>query len=170
MLRDNQMSNAKFIRDGLKAMKTSKGKRRFLMLDAGDEQCLPVVAGMVHPQSGVTYDSVDLQHALERSHWYVCGYKMDVHNPMTGERDALFSDIGRDTTMFRVVVKSNLTRSMAHDLLQAFENAVRDMDELGVGYEAIHPIIKQQDQLKLRKVEEMLSGGLEMDGRCQSRT
>merc|ERR1719229_1645826 len=151
-------------------MRTRNGKRRFLMLDAGDEHCLPVVAGMVHPQSGVKYDSVDLQHRLERSHWYVCGYKMDVHNPNTGEQEALFSDIPKDTTMFRVVVKSNLTRSMAHDLMQAFEYAVRDMDELGVGYEAIHRVILQQDQHKLQKVNEMLSGRLDLDDDCESRT
>jgi len=155
-LRDNQMSNAKFIRDGLKAMQTREGKRRFLLLDAGDRKCLPVVTGMIDPHSGVAYDSVDLQHAVERSHWYVCGYKMDVHCPNTGERKALFSDADRDTTMFRVVVKSNLTRAMARDLLQAFENAVEAMDELGAGYQAMHRVATQTDRAKMRRVEQML--------------
>ena len=110
-------------------MKTDKGKPRFLMLDGGDTDHLPVVAAMIHPESGVRYDSVDLQHAVARYHWYVAGYKMDVHNPNTNVREALFCDADKETTMFRVVVKSNLTRSMAHDLVKTIEQAVEDMDE-----------------------------------------
>lgn len=136
-LGDNMLSNAKFIRDGLKSM-TSHGKPRFLMLDAGDTECLPVVAAMLHPDNDFAYDAIDLQHALERSHWYVCGYSMDLHNPNTGENGALFRDMHKDATMFRVVVKSNLTRSMAQDLLAAFELAVMKLDELGVGYAVYH--------------------------------
>ena len=68
------MGNAKYIRDGLKAM-TWNGRPRFVFLDHGDEGCLPVVAASLNPACGFTYDDIDLQHALSQHHWYVGGYK-----------------------------------------------------------------------------------------------
>ena len=44
---DNMMGNAKYIRDGLKAM-TWKGQPRFTLLDHGDQGCLPVVAARLN--------------------------------------------------------------------------------------------------------------------------
>ena len=81
------MGNAKYIRDGLKAM-TWKGQPRFTLLDHGDQGCLPVVAARLNPACGFTYDDIDLQHALSQHHWYVGGYKMSLTHPLTEENPA----------------------------------------------------------------------------------
>ena len=119
---ENMMRNAKFIRDALKAM-THEGKPRFVFLDHGDDRCLPVVTAMLNPECGFTYDDIDLQHVLAQHHWYVSGYKMGFNHPLTEETTALFSDEHADKTMFRIVVKSNLTRDMAEHLIASFNAA-----------------------------------------------
>ena len=71
------MANAAAIRAGLRAMRCPKsGEPRFLILDDGDGGCLPVVTACLNPKLKFEYDSIDLQHALGETHWYVCGYKM----------------------------------------------------------------------------------------------
>ena len=132
---DNMMNNAKFIRDGLKRM-TYKGKPRFIMLDHGDGACLPVVTAMLNPACELTYDDIDLQHVLSQHHWYVSGYKMGFNHPITEENIALFSDQHKDQTMFRVVVKSNLTRDMAEHLLHSFEESFEFLD--AVDFSQLH--------------------------------
>ncbi len=78
------MGNAKYIRDGLKAM-THNGKPRFVFLDHGDHSALPVVAASLNPDCEFTYNDIDLEHALSRHHWYVGGYKMSLNHPLTEE-------------------------------------------------------------------------------------
>ena len=135
----NMMANAKTIRDGLKAMRhPASGKPRFVMLDHGDDACLPVVAAMLNPALGLPYDDIDLQHALAQSHWYVCGYRMSFNHPVTEQSEPLFSDQPKEKTMFRVVVKSNLTRSLAENLLATVGNTLAFMDKVGAGYAALH--------------------------------
>merc|ERR1712060_119941 len=103
------MSNASYLRSQLRAM-TYDGKPRFEMLDAGDTGCLPVVTARLNPDLELNYNDIDLQHALSESHWYVSGYKMTLNDPITEEEVPLFVDADAKSTMFRVVVKSNLTR------------------------------------------------------------
>ncbi len=126
---DNMMENARYIRDGLKAM-THKGKPRFRLLDNGDEGCLPVVAAMLTPEFGRQYDDIDLQHVISQHHWYVGSYRMEYHHPLSGERKPLFRDADADSTMFRIVVKSNLTRNMAGHLIESIEEAVQLLDSI----------------------------------------
>lgn len=134
---DNMMSNAKFLRDGLKRMRHN-GTPRFVFLDAGDKHCLPVVAAMFNPKLKLPYDSIDFQHALGEDHWYVCGYPMSYHNIYTGETMALFCDEDAGTTMFRIVVKSNLTRDLAEHLLRTVVMTLERLDAMGKEYAKLH--------------------------------
>lgn len=144
---ENMMRNAKYIREGLKAM-THNGQPRFIMLDDGDDGCLPVVTAMLNPDCGFTYDDIDLQHVLSQHHWYVSGYKMGFNHPISEETISLFHDEHADKTMFRVVVKSNLTRDMADHLLASFHQSAEFLDSVdfsGVhGFETVE--LRHKDQ------------------------
>lgn len=133
----NQMHVAKFLRDGLLAM-TSSGKPRFIICDDGDQGCLPVVAGYLNPALDVAYDDIDLQHQVSERHWYVSAYPLSFHDPVTAEVRPLFSDASVDRTMFRIVVKSNLTMPLARDLLSSVEEAVEFLDKVNDGYLKVH--------------------------------
>ena len=143
------MRNAKFIRDGLKEM-TFEGKPRFLMLDDGDENCLPVVTAMLNPECGFTFDDIDLQHVLSQHHWYVSGYKMGLNHPLTEKNIPLCIDRSADQTMFRVVVKSNLTRDMAKHLLNSFTESFELLDTLD--FSKVHGF----DSTKLRHKDQRI--------------
>ncbi len=131
----NMMENAQFIRDGLAAM-TYEGRPRFLFLDDGDTHCLPVVTAMLNPECGFTYDDIDLQHVLSQHHWYVSGYRMELEDPLTRKMAPLFVDQDAAQSMFRVVVKSNLTRNMAEHLLSSFKAAFELLD--AVDFSGVH--------------------------------
>ena len=144
---DNMMANAKFLRDGLKAM-THRGKPRFVLLDDGDEHCLPVVTAMLNPECGFAYDDVDLQHAMSQHHWYLGSYRMQFNDPLTEESMPLFHDADPETTMFRIVVKTNLTRNMAENLLESFHATSHFLDSVNFadteGFEMHH--LRHKDQ------------------------
>lgn len=132
---NTMMRNAEFVRDGLKKM-TYQGKPRFKILDDGDNNCLPVVTAMLNRECEFTYDDIDLQHVLSQHHWYVSGYKMGFNHPITEESLALFTDQSADQTMFRIVVKSNLTKDLAENLLSSFEEAFEFLD--AVDFSGLH--------------------------------
>jgi glutamate decarboxylase len=134
---ENMMRNATFLRDGLRAMEHN-GKARFVLLDDGDEHCLPVVTAMLNPDAGFTYDDIDLQHVLSQHHWYVSGYKMNYLHPISEDTLPLFHDAEAGQTMFRIVVKGNLTRDMAEDLLESFNAALSFLDS--VDFSALHGV------------------------------
>jgi glutamate decarboxylase len=147
---DNMMSNAQHIRAALSQM-TVNGQPRFIILDDGPRDCLPVVTAMLNPECNFTYDDIDLQHVLSQQHWYVSGYKMGINDPITEEYRALFSDQDKDKTMFRIVVKNNLTRNMANHLVDSFEAAFELLD--AVDFSAIHGTdassLRHKDQKRL---------------------
>merc|ERR1712110_659737 len=87
--------------------------------------CLPVVSAMLNPDLKLSYDEINLQDAIAQSHWYVSGYKMSAHHPLTGETMPLFSDESTSQAMFRIVVKNNLTMSLATHLLREIAKAIR---------------------------------------------
>lgn len=70
------------------------------------------------------YDDIDLQHQMLQHHWYVSGYKMSFHDPTDEATKALFTDAPKDRTMFRVVVKANVTRPMMDNLVTALHSCV----------------------------------------------
>ena len=135
---DNMMAVADRVRTGVAALKRPDGTPYVVLLDAGNAGCLPVVTARVNPALGAPYDDVDLQHAIAQEHWYVCGYKMNMRHPLTEETLPLFSDRDADTTMFRVVVKANVSMPMANNLVSAIEKAFRFLDAHGAGFRK-HP-------------------------------
>jgi glutamate decarboxylase len=137
----NQMSNAAYIRNFLRELKHPSGKPRFQILDGGDDACLPVVAARLNPDIELTYDDIDLQHALSATHWYVSGYNLGFENfEHGGKMESLFSDVDAHASMFRVVCKSNLTRSLAEDLTEKFVEVLNALDSLKDGYKSLHSL------------------------------
>jgi len=137
-LRDNQMSNTKYLRDALKAMKCNCGRPYFQMLDAGDTKCLPVMAACLNTDLKLPFDDIDLQHHMQQYHWYVSGYKMSLHDPTDEKVKPLFTDAPAEQTMFRVVVKANTTRVMMDHLIESFRSCLEQMGSLGSGYASLH--------------------------------
>eukprot|EP00930_Biecheleria_cincta_P024954 TRINITY_DN17810_c0_g1_i2.p1 TRINITY_DN17810_c0_g1~~TRINITY_DN17810_c0_g1_i2.p1 ORF type:complete len:531 (+),score=101.32 TRINITY_DN17810_c0_g1_i2:165-1595(+) len=139
---ENQMVVAEFIREGLAAM-TKDGKKVFELLDAvgKSEQkiCLPVVTAMLNPELELDFDDIDLQHVIAQGHWYVSGYHMSMHHPITEKTMPLFTDQSPEQAMFRVVVKNNLTMKMADHLLREVDAAVKFLIEHGKGFQHKKP-------------------------------
>ena len=126
---ESMMANAEFLRQGLRNMAYG-GKPRFELLDAGADGCLPVVAARLNPACDLEYNDIDLQHALAQHHWYVGGYNMSFNHPLTEEPLSLLRDAPPDASMFRIVVKNNLTRTMAIHLLESFRATFEFMDSV----------------------------------------
>ena len=76
---------------------------------------------------------------------------------MNEQFESLCTDVTAGNTMFRIVVKSNLTQSLAENLADKIENIVSVLDEMDGGYESIHSKLtdlaiakeeEEEDQLK----------------------
>lgn len=126
------MSVASFIRTNLCKMKRPDGKPRFELLDS-DDCCLPVVAARLNnADKSLGYDDIDLQHALAESHWYVSGYGLTFENLAAGDKhESLFHDGTMDATMFRIVVKSNVTMMLAENLVRSIAAVLPVLDKHG---------------------------------------
>jgi len=136
---NNMMNVCTYIRKELKSMMSEDGKTPiFAMLDDGDTGCLPVVAAMVNPELKAPYDDIDLQYELGKTHWYVSGYRMDFEHPLTKKELPIFTDQPAEKTMFRVVVKSNLTIRMAKNLVTSFKQSIDFLNSHGPGYKKFH--------------------------------
>ena len=123
------MQVAKFLRDHLRAC-TYKGQPRFELVDAGDEHCLPVVGARLNPDLFFKYDDVDIQHAVAEFHWYVSAYALSFENYAADEKlEMLCGDIDHNATMFRIVVKSNLTLYLAQDLICKLDEVLPLLDQ-----------------------------------------
>jgi glutamate decarboxylase len=146
---ENMMQNAQFLRAELSALRY-EDKPRFVILDDGDTHCLPVVTAMLNPDADFTYDDIDLQHVLSQHHWYVSGYKMNYQHPITEETLSLFHDEKTDQTMFRIVVKGNLTRTMAKDLMESFTAALEFLD--AVDFSSLHGVTTKKMRHKDQRV------------------
>jgi len=129
-LMNNMMANAAFLRQGLKEM-TKNSLPRFIMLDAGDSGCLPVVAARLNPKLNLKYDEVDLQHLIAEDHWYVSAYHLNFHHPTEKKNVPLLDGVDPEASMFRIVVKSNLTHELATNLLESMAKAVEWLDTHG---------------------------------------
>ena len=78
---------------------------------------------------------------LSTSHWYVSGYNLGFENFVHGgNMENLFTDVGADASMFRIVCKSNLTRSLAEDLCEHFVEILATLDSLQDGYLSLHSL------------------------------
>lgn len=136
----NMTGIAAHIRRGLQDMKTQDDKPYFQILDAADgDACLPVVTARLHPDLALPFDDIDLQHAIAQERWYVSGYKMTFQHPLTHQVLALFHDQDDlEATLFRIVVKSNLTRPMADHLLTSVRCALSYLEDHHDGFKKKH--------------------------------
>lgn len=134
----NRMTNAKYLRDSMKGFKHSDGRPKFKLLDHGDTGCLSVVAACLNPDLKLPYDDIDFQHQMGQYHWYVSGYSMSFHDPESEETKPLFTDAQPSQTMFRVVVKSNVTRALMDNLISSMKVCLANMDAIGAGFKALH--------------------------------
>eukprot|EP00804_Cyclotella_cryptica_P010916 CCRYP_018966-RA/>CCRYP_018966-RA protein AED:0.11 eAED:0.11 QI:102/0.87/0.77/1/1/1/9/454/601 len=134
---ENQMKVAAYLRNFISNLTHPNGQKRFQILDGGDTCCLPVVSARLNPDLGLHYDDKDLQHALSESHWYVSGYSLGFENPATFEFEDIFSDIDQASTMFRIVVKSNLSQGLAENLAHKIKETLAVLDDLDEGYEGV---------------------------------
>jgi len=58
-------------------------------------------------------------------------------NPEDHQKESLFHDGKGTDSMFRVVVKSNLTQTLAEDLVQAFKHTISMLDSMEEGYRSV---------------------------------
>jgi len=126
---EHMMTHAQKIREGLEKMKF-EGKPRFIILDDGDKDCLPVVTAMLNPECNFEYDDIDLQHAISEHNWYVSGYKMNFEDPITKQDKPIFTDQDSSKSMFRVVVKNNINAIMVDNLIDAFAKTLEMLDSI----------------------------------------
>ena len=123
------MIHAQKIRVELEKMKF-EGKPRFIILDDGDKNCLPVVTAMLNPECNFEYDDIDLQHDISEHNWYVSGYKMSFEDPITKLEKPIFTDQDGSKTMFRIVVKNNINSVMVENLIDSFGKTLEMLDSI----------------------------------------
>jgi len=138
----NQLAVAQYLREGLQSIKVNDFSI-FTILDAvgmsEQKHCLPVVTAMINPDLGLPFDDIDFQHVVAQGHWYVSGYHMSMHHPLTEETMPLFTDQSAEQAMFRIVVKNNLTMRMAAHLMDEIRAAVTFLQSHGKGFQHRKP-------------------------------
>lgn len=75
---------------------------------------------------------------VEESMMRNASFPWDGLRAMEHEGEPLFHDAKADQSMFRIVVKGNLTRDMAEDLLESFEVAITFLDS--VDFSGLHGV------------------------------
>mmetsp|Transcript_6070 Transcript_6070/g.7839 ORF Transcript_6070/g.7839 Transcript_6070/m.7839 type:complete len:539 (-) Transcript_6070:115-1731(-) len=128
-----QLAVTKSFRDQCRAMEF-QGKPLFEICDADDVPCLPVFAARLNPALKLDYDDFSLQHAISEFHWYVGAYYLSFEDfSKDGKLGPLCSDEPVKSSMFRVVFKSNLTHSLAHDLMNRLKEVLHHFRKDQVG-------------------------------------
>eukprot|EP00927_Polykrikos_kofoidii_P030506 TRINITY_DN2621_c0_g1_i1.p1 TRINITY_DN2621_c0_g1~~TRINITY_DN2621_c0_g1_i1.p1 ORF type:complete len:503 (+),score=76.01 TRINITY_DN2621_c0_g1_i1:73-1581(+) len=142
----NQMAVSQFLRDGLLKIE-EQNMPVFTIVDAVGQStqklCLPVVAATLNRELNLEFDEIDLQHVIAQGHWYVSGYHMSMHHPLTKKNMPLFCDQPVEQSMFRIVVKSNLTMTMANHLLGQVRSAVEFLLEHRTGFKHTKPKVEK---------------------------
>ena len=69
----------------------------------------------------------------------------------------LFKDVGPETTMFRIVCKSNLTMALAEDLTEAFVETLAALDSMEAGYQSIRRV---KEEMRAHAEEDALVEGV----------
>mmetsp|Transcript_20554 Transcript_20554/g.56738 ORF Transcript_20554/g.56738 Transcript_20554/m.56738 type:complete len:547 (-) Transcript_20554:863-2503(-) len=106
------------------------GKPLFEICDCDQEPCLPVFAARLHPDLQVDYTDFSIQHAIGEFHWYVGAYYLSFEDFSRGGTLApLCSDESVQSSMFRVVFKSNLTHSLSNDLFGRLKEVMEHLQK-----------------------------------------
>lgn len=81
------------------------------------------------------------------------GYCLSFENFKNGGKgEPLFSDMPEEATMFRIVVKSNLTLSLAQQLMRHLDEQLSDMDAMDSGYGSLKANKEKQKEDAKKKV------------------
>ena len=78
----------------------------------------------------MTYNDIDFQHALAGYRWYVSEHKMSYLDLEDEKTKPLFYDMPASKTIFRVMIKTNVTRRMLTHLVASIKSALAEMDSL----------------------------------------
>jgi hypothetical protein len=82
----------------------------------------------------------------------VSGYCLSFENFKNGgKEEPLFADMPEEATMFRIVVKSNLTLSLAQQLMRHLEEMLPQMDAMESGYSSLHSNKEKEKALTRKK-------------------
>jgi hypothetical protein len=65
---------------------------------------------------------------------YTLGFENFTNNAI---EEPLFTDLSSNSTMFRIVVKSNLTMGLAHHLIEHLEEVLPVLDSMEAGYSSM---------------------------------
>ena len=84
-------------------------------------------------------------------HWYVGAYHLSYENFVTDTIDPLCSDEPVESSMFRVVFKSNLTYALSTDLIERFEEVVKHMRSNQVVNNVRRIVFKQLAETRVSK-------------------
>lgn len=132
----NQLATCMMFRNKMRAMTWTNGEPMFEISDADEEPGLPVFSARINPKLNISFDSIDLEHAISEYQWYVCAYHLSFEDFSKGKvTGPLCKGEPTSASMFRVVFKSNLTYAMAEDLL---EHIAKIMDHVKVKEGNIH--------------------------------
>ena len=103
------------------------GIPRFQILSKG-KTCLPVACALFNPDCQTSYNAVVLQNKIMEAGWFVSGYNTAMYRATDEHMVPLFADLSASDSMFRIVVKSNMSPSMANHLLSAVVHALNWLD------------------------------------------
>jgi len=146
----NQLKVTANFREHARNMKWGT-KPLFEICDGEDEPCLPVFGARINPELKAGFSDFDLQHALGEFHWYVGAYHLSYENFVTDKIDPLCSDEPCESSMFRVVFKSNLTYALSTDLIERFEEVVKHMRSNQVVNNVRRIVFKQLAETRVSK-------------------
>jgi len=134
---DRQMEVARKLRAQIAKIQW-EGQPLFDICDGGDTHSLPVVGARLNPKLKLKFDDFSLQHGFSEFHWYVSAYHLSFEDYSNDEKlTPLCSDEETSASMFRVVVKSNLTHYLANDLFLKLEEVVAHLKEYQDEYYSI---------------------------------
>jgi len=102
------------------------GVPRFIVLSR--DTALPVACALFNPECGMNYNAVVLQNKILADGWFVSGYTTAMYRAVDGQTVPLFADVSATSSMFRIVVKANMSPSMAKQLLYAVSHALEWLD------------------------------------------
>jgi len=126
-LAQNMCNIAQYISTRLTDFKVN-GIPRFRVLSQSAVWRLPVVSVLFNPEWTAKYNAIVLQNKILERGWFVSGYNTAMYHPVGHELVAIFADLPPSSSMFRIVVKSNMSMMMAQHLLQAIEQALEWLD------------------------------------------
>ena len=103
------------------------GIPRFQIISKG-KVCLPVACALFNPDCPTKYNAVVLQNKILESGWFVSGYNTAMYCATDEQMVPLFANISASNSMFRIVVKANMSPSMANQLMETVACALEWLD------------------------------------------